>query len=79
MTPSKNRSDVTSETGQIPRHLMEAYRDAADALRDSAEQDDSGSITGVFKMRKRAEGDDQAKDGDNNSPASGNVVEPAQQ
>ncbi|MCC6614855.1 MAG: hypothetical protein IT320_15345 [Anaerolineae bacterium] len=58
---------------------MEAYRDAADALRESAEQGDSASITGVFKMRKRAEGDDQTDDGDHDSPAAGNIVEPAQQ
>lgn len=79
MIPSKNRSGDTSETGQIPRHLMEAYRDAADALRESAEQGDSASITGVFRMRKQAEGDDQTKDSDHNSPAAGNAVEPAQQ
>lgn len=79
MIPSKNRTDAASETGQIPRHLMEAYRDAAEALRESAEAEDSASITGIFRMRNRAEGNDQTHDGDHDSPAAGNLVEPAQQ
>ena len=58
---------------------MEAYRDAAEALRESAEAEDGASITGVFKMRNRAEGSDQTRDSDKDSPAAGNMVEPAQQ
>ena len=75
MTPAEKRSSTNSETGQIPRQLMEAYREAEAMLRESSEEEDSMSITGVFKMRKRAEGSDTAKD--NDDLATGSAPAPA--
>jgi hypothetical protein len=77
MTPADKRKTATSETGQIPRHIMEMYQDAADKLRESAEDADSLSITGAFKMRRGAEGADMAKD--NDAPTAGSAAETAKQ
>jgi hypothetical protein len=78
MMPAEKRTKTTtSETGQIPRHLMEIYQDTAENVRESMAEEDSMSITGVFRMKKRAEGKDGVKDDD--APLAGNAAEPAQQ
>ncbi len=70
MTPTNKHSSVGSETGRIPRELLEAYREAEVVLRESSDEEDSMSITGVFKMRKRAEGTDTTKDNDDQATGS---------
>ncbi|MDX2140647.1 MAG: hypothetical protein SF123_21370 [Chloroflexota bacterium] len=77
MTLADKGKTATSETGQIPRHIMEMYQDAADKLRESSEAADSLSITGAFKMRKNTEGSDMAKDSD--APTAGSAAETAKQ
>jgi hypothetical protein len=78
MTPSEKRTkSAVSETGQIPRHLLEAFQQIDNEQRESQDGQESGSITGIFRMKKRAEGIDAAKDVD--APSAGNSPEPAAQ
>jgi hypothetical protein len=56
---------------------MEAYEAAGETLRESSEEGDSTSITGIFKMKMRAEGLDKKADED--TPLAGNVPAPAPQ
>lgn len=78
MTPSEKRTkSAVSETGQIPRQLLEALQQAENEQRESFEGQESGSITGIFRMKKRAEGIDATKDID--APLAGHSTEPAAQ
>mgnify|MGYP005867291801 FL=1 len=74
----KQVKQSTTETGQIPRELLEAYQEAATQARESADEEDTGSITGVFRMGRRADGTDSAKK-DNDTPKTGSASEPARQ
>jgi hypothetical protein len=72
------RKTSNTETGQIPRELLEAYQ-AAEAARDGDEGEDSNSITGVFRMDKRRDGKDATKER-HDAPQTGSApTEPAKQ
>jgi hypothetical protein len=77
MASVRNGTKAVSETGQIPRELLEAYQAAEEVLRESTEDGDSTSITGVFRTKKRAEGLDAAKEDD--APSAGSAPAPAAQ
>jgi hypothetical protein len=74
----KQVKQSTTETGQIPRELLEAYQEAAAQARESADAEDTGSITGVFRMERRADGTDSAQK-DNDTPKAGSASETARQ
>jgi hypothetical protein len=75
----KTRKTSTTETGQIPRELLEAYQAAETAARDGNEGEDSNSITGVFRMDKRRDGKDASKER-HDAPQTGSAPsEPAKQ
>jgi hypothetical protein len=63
MVKPEKRTSAT-ETGQIPRALVEAYQNANDALRESHPDEDINSITGSFRLKQRSEGKDVAKEKD---------------
>jgi hypothetical protein len=56
MSSKSSGSKNVSETGQIPRHVLDSYKELADQARESMEDGDSASITGIFRMKKHAEG-----------------------
>lgn len=63
MKPSEKQVNRSiSETGQIPRELLEAYQQANAQGREGEEAQETGSITGIFRMEKRADGKDAAKE-----------------
>lgn len=78
MKPSEKQVNRSiSETGQIPRELLEAYQKQAEAQgREGEEEQDTGSITGIFRMEKRADGKDNAKERQD-TPKAGSASEPA--
>jgi hypothetical protein len=77
MSSKGSKSKNVSETGQIPRHILDGFKDLADQARESMEDSDSGSITGIFRMKKRAEGVEDVKDDD--APTAGSAAAPASQ
>ena len=77
MNPSEKQVKRSiSETGQIPRELLEAYQQQAEAQgREGEEEQDTGSITGIFRMERRADGRDSAKERQD-TPKAGSAAEP---
>ncbi len=76
MNTSEKKSKIsTTETGQIPRELLQAYQQANAQGREGDETPETGSITGVFRMEKRADGKDSAKERQD-TPKAGSAAEP---
>jgi hypothetical protein len=77
MVPSdKQVKRSISETGQIPRELLEAYQKQAEVQgREGEEEQETGSITGIFRMEKRADGNDNSKERQD-TPKAGSAAEP---